>query len=95
MAVEIHRMLAVSTAHIRPETARFLDEDDSPVIAYRKADVGWFVALTLTPEERQILESKGHFDLLQLFDYARGQGCSWIMLDRDVPPLDNLPTYNW
>lgn len=97
--MEITKMLVLSTGHLTGATASYLDsvlelDEDFPVTLCAKGEVGWFVNV---PSE--IESVSGHHqmprDLLGVIRFAREQGCDWIMFDRDVTSLDNLPSYSW
>ncbi len=102
MAVEINKMLTLSTAHISEATAELLQRcnaadwddpsiEDVPLVVYEKSDYGWFVVV---PNDLFRI-NRTPPDLLMLFRLAQAQGCTWIMFDRDVEPVANLPTFNW
>jgi len=91
MADEIHKMLALSTGHLTRATAQSIETDSiSDVLHYHaKADMGWFVAV---PEENgpHLPEEFGG-----IFDYARAQGVTWLMFDRDAAHIDGLASWKW
>lgn len=88
---EIHRMLALSTAHIKPVAAIGLDEgmyDDA--IVYEKGEFGWFIPVLKPRDETDLPEC-----LKACLSYADQLGCDWLMLDRDGETVAELPTYQW
>ncbi|MCU5076996.1 hypothetical protein OB985_05315 [Bacillus cereus] len=94
----IQKMLEVSTAHITYETAKWLDgqveatkENNIDLIVYEKGEYGAFIPLYPEMFADKVLPES----LVFIIGYAMGKGCSWIMLDRDVEIIDDLPTYNW
>lgn len=90
-------MLVASTANIEMSTAEFLQEqvNESTVmelVVYQKHEFGYFLPVTdfiFAIEERL---PKSLFDLLVR---AKEEECTWLMLDRDYPELDDHPVYPW
>jgi len=96
MSLETHKMLALSTAHLSLGTRQDMDRLEGSAfealpVYYSKGDYGWFVAITDDPKEDW--EAMYPEDLRLCIVFARSQGCSWIMFDRDVEPIDELHNY--
>ncbi|WP_313806638.1 hypothetical protein [Sphingobium sp.] len=105
MALEISKMLHLSTAHVTPAVAEALDRHaevvhplgqrsdpaqwQSHVIAERWSEYGWFIWVKSTGRE---LMPKPLQDCLA---FAEGIGMTWIQFDRDCEPIADLPTYDW
>jgi hypothetical protein len=95
----IINVLEASSGNVSLETARKLDDadvdtgmqDDMP-ITYMKGGFGWWVRVS---PELVDTPKKTPADLLAVIDFARSQGCEWIMFDRDADPIPGLPTYDW
>lgn len=100
MALEMCKMLHLSTAHVTPAVAEALDRhvevvhplgqrsDLAPCIAERWSDYGWFICVKSTGRE---LMSKPPQECLA---FAEGIGINWIQFDRDCEPIADLPTYD-
>lgn len=84
----ITKVLEISTAHIKEDTAKWLSQEDCLLVSYEKGEYGWIV---LVPEEGETIPQ----DLQQIFEVARSNGCNWVMLDRDAFTIENLPVYDW
>lgn len=82
----IHRMLDISTAHLSPESLRFLDsvkEGSNPecsLILFDKSGYGYFIPII---DEDEIDSSVLPEDLRNVIKFAKSNRCSWIMLDGD------------
>ncbi|WP_230876741.1 hypothetical protein [Bacillus sp. SRB3LM] len=94
----IQKMLEVSTAHITYETAKWLDgqveatkDNKMDLIVYEKGEYGAFIPLYPEMLIGKLLPES----LVLIIGYAMGKECSWIMLDRDIEIIDDLPTHNW
>lgn len=87
--LEGHYMLALSTAHIRPETSDTMAAGMAGV-AYEKGDYGFFVPVPSPADEVRRCE-----DLAACFAFARARGFSWLMFDCDAEQVDGLPVYDW
>lgn len=85
MSFEICTMLTVSTGHVRPSTAAYLD--DAPFAVFRKGDYGWLVYVT---DERPDLMPD---ELWPIIELAREKGCVWLTLDNDGPRVAELPWF--
>lgn len=91
--MEISKMLTISTAHIRPETAKFLDKEEKEcgtgLIVYNKSEFGWFVFVP----DAGCLDTP--IDLHECLLLAHLNGCDWLCLDRDGERVDDLQEYEW
>ena len=86
MADEIHQVLVLSTAHLKRETAKLID-DETYECAFARSD-GWIFYVgdrrSDAPEE-----------LEEALSYARARNCVWLMFDADGPVNPGLPTWEW
>lgn len=87
--LERHNMLALSTAHIWPETSDMMAAGMAGV-AYEKGDYGFFVPVPSPADEIRRCE-----DLAGCLAYARARGFSWLMFDCDAEQVPGLPVYDW
>lgn len=83
--LEINKMWALSTAHLRESTCNWLDKRGN----YPKGEYGWFVYVSEdyvpgTPNELKVIFAK-----------ARELGVSWIEFDCDAPIVDDLVIFDW
>lgn len=88
--VETHTLAALSTAHLKPETAIALEKSRGypygPLVSV--FEEGFFVScLVGSPAE--------HADLEAVRQWARERGYGYVLLDRDADEVDGLPTYEW
>lgn len=96
----IHKMLDLSTQHIKMDTAVWIDDQlrvdntffNTLVIAHPK-EAGWFIHVPFAPETINVDLIPS--DLVYLFGVARGMDCQWICLDADAPMQQNIPIYEW
>ena len=101
--MEISKMLTISTAHIRKDTAEFIenvcrDNTLSKLIVYDKTaryngcseEYGWFIYCNVALPDLNVPE-----DLLKVMCFARDNDCAWLCLDRDGEILDYFETYEW
>jgi hypothetical protein len=66
-------------------------------------EYGWIFNTGLYPQMNDAeFTLAGHYDcgslspeLLALIDRARGSGSKYLMLDRDGPEVEGLPTFDW
>ena len=95
--LRIGRHLGISTSHIRPATADLLDQwapmiPESQPLGVAEAGYGWFVLTDpLDGAEREIVPA----ELWAAIEFARAQGCRWLLLDRDADTVDALETFDW
>ncbi|ADL36047.1 hypothetical protein bpr_II108 (plasmid) [Butyrivibrio proteoclasticus B316] len=92
--MEINKMLSLSTAHITKETESKLSEQSIyEVNVYEKSEYGYFIYPNI-----ELLDKRGWDipeDLKKCIGLAKANNCNWIVFDRDVDPVDELPTYEW
>lgn len=87
---DIAKIMTISTAHIKSDT--ILRSHNSNVTIFSKGMYGWFVYVP----EYDIREcGTCPNELLDVLDYAREEGCTWLLLDSDGPIINELPTYEW
>lgn len=93
MKHEIDSMLTVSTAHIKAETAKLLeDESIEGVTVYKKDIYGWFIYIDINNSG---IGETNLVDLNNIIHFALNQGCSIICIDRDGDTIDGLAVYEW
>ncbi len=93
--MEKHTIIALSTAHIKKETADLLNNDSiGQIVVYQKGNYGWFVPV---PDNMDELQDTIPEDLYGCIKYAVNHQADWIMFDCDVDTNENheLPIYNW
>lgn len=95
--LRIRRHLVLSTSHIRPSTADLLDQwapmlPEARPLGVAEAGYGWFVLTD--PLDGEALEMVPP-ELRAAIDFARAQGCRWLLLDRDADCVDELQTFGW
>jgi len=85
------KLLVLSTAHIKPETAEKLSkhELDSDLAIYPN-EYGAFIHI---PDENLDAYDGIPYDLKKCAVYAQDAGCSWIKFDRDGYTAPFLPTH--
>lgn len=97
--MDICKMLTISTAHIKQETAESLDRQSAsddlrgyPVV-YQKDCDGWWICTADAHDniDFDLLPS----DLVDCICLAVDNGCEWLCLDRDGLIEVTLPTYDW
>ena len=92
---EIAKMLTISTAHIREETADELDSENGfhfGLAVYEKGEFGWFIHIGNVDED---MLKKMPEDLSDCIRFAMKHGCEWLCLDCDAEKEDELETYVW
>lgn len=108
-ALEIARMLVLSTGHISPKTADQLPRGHMDMVEDVSTgasdvpswgptfarDEGW---LFYVPPDKDAFEEQfedAPKDLKDVLAFARMNECVWCMLDCDGPVVDGLYHYNW
>lgn len=92
--LDIAKILTLSTAHIKPETATMLDNepntDDLGLSVYNKAGYGWFIYI-----DSVIDDAFDHLpqDLTACIAFAKKQECEWLCLDADGEEIEELNIY--
>lgn len=92
---ETNKVIFLSTGHLTGTAAGFIlnDEDrDHPFPGLLMwGDYGWmFNTLVETTESEH-----QHPELVVILTYARELGATHVVFDRDVAPIDTLPSYEW
>lgn len=92
--LDITKILTLSTAHIKPETAIALDNEPNTnkfgLSVYAKAGYGWFIYIGSV-----IDDAFDHLpeDLKACVAFTKKQNCEWLCLDTDGEEVDELKTY--
>lgn len=100
MALETHRMLALSTGHLTCETAQLMTRlagtstvfEEGLPIYYEKGEYGFFVPV---PDDPQDIPSTCPTDLEACMHFAIAHGFTWLMFDRDADQVPGLTSYEW
>ena len=97
MEKEISAMLALSSAHLRPETVERLENDSiDPIVVFPKwslctgENYGYFISIPEDLSMNTVPE-----DLMDCIALAKRERCTWLMLDRDGLECEELRTYAW
>lgn len=90
--MENHKMVALSTAHLTEHTCNtwLPAAADHGFSAFPKADWGWFIPIMPVCPGHSLPR-----DLAAVMSWAKLQGASWIMFDRDVEAIDELTYHDW
>lgn len=88
----IEKMLVLSTAHLTQETCNEWLRSTSTVVAYEKADYGWFIYVG---DDEAYKNASIPADLMACIQHARSSQVEWLMFDRDYDAVDGLPFYEW
>lgn len=94
--LETLKVVTISTGHVASATATMLDNiplADWPCAGGPYADYGWFVYA----HDENCGEGLQHIpdDLFAVMTWARQNGFSHILLDRDADRVDGLPFHDW
>lgn len=92
--MERHNMLGLCTSHVDDETRVLLDNELIKGVTVYDKKFGWFIPVPEGLELEEIEETCPEC-LYKCFNFAEKNGFDWIMFDRDVEPIDDLPTYEW
>ena len=83
-------LLVASTAHVTAEEAQSLTDH-----GYARGEYGFFFYaagdLNVVVTELGVLSEGLHGVIRE----AHGRGCQYVLLDRDGPSIDGIPTYDW
>lgn len=94
---EVQSFIALCTSHLTKETADYLtvtNHEDWPYAGGPYAGYGWF--FYAHDENNSLIgEQSIPADLWAVMTYARKQGCSYVLFDRDADTTEELPTYDW
>ena len=97
--LEISKVLTLSTIHIKPETAKWIENKKNieNLAIYEKSEYGWFIFVEkdYLEELTEVVGNNIPQDLLDTMNFARLQGCEWLCLDCDGNEIDDLPSYDW
>lgn len=92
--LDIAKILTLSTAHIKPETATMLDNepntDSLGLSVYAKARYGWFIYVDSVSDDALDHLPK---DLKACIAFAKEQKCEWLCLDGDGEEIEELNMY--
>lgn len=86
---ELHRVLAVSTAHLSLEERERMENRGQ--YAHRDG-FGWLLFVPLDETEQVFDEDSA--GLRGVMALARGLECSWLMFDADAPVYTAIETYD-
>ena len=90
--LDIHKILTISTSHIKPETSFKLANNhktsEIPVTVYSQGDFGWFIYFSKNPDMENMPE-----DLALCINLAMENECSVLCLDCDGQIIKDMPTY--
>lgn len=92
---DMDRLLTLSTAHIKEETAAYLDseaDEDTGTgpIPIEKMNYGWLVYVSDYKNMDDV-----PVDLINCISYAEAVGADVICFDGDGPQVEELPSYTW
>ena len=84
----------LSTVHIKPETDILLEKNAIKDVAYCQVPKGDY-CIYLGSKVSTSPKSDIPYDLREVMAFAKGQGCQWLILGSNCPPIDELPQYGW
>lgn len=87
---ELDRMITLSTAHIRPETGKWIDSNIETLPVYRKDGYGWFIFTQQVSVNSEIPP-----DLKKVIMFGLVNNYEILCLDGDAGTIDSLPVYEW
>ena len=89
----VRKVYECSTAHLPEETAQAIDTGRFARSPVMRNDFGWLFSVPETladlPDEVSCEPFKAVIAL------AMDAGCDYVLFDRDVPPVDYLPVFDW
>lgn len=99
-ALEIHKLMVLSTAHITKDAdahmTDLMGEDSAREVAngavVDKLPYGWLITIGSEDPDDGV---EYYPSLVDCVRYARKYGCPLLRLDSDGPKMKDLPTYNW
>lgn len=94
--LESYVFARVSTSHVSLATAQLLDNTPSetwPCVGGGYAYYGWFVYAH--DENCGVGDQRIPDDLFAVMTWARQQGVSHLLFDRDGDQVDELPYFDW
>lgn len=92
---QIETLLVVHTTNLSKASTEWLDKlvdtVPTPLSVYRKGDHGWWLHTEYleTPEPMMVPT-----DVIQLLDFARAEGCDWVVIEDNRTPIEELPAYS-
>lgn len=90
--LEEHKMVVLSTGHVRLETADDLGVAEFGFVVAEFPE-GAFVSCHSTPDENPCGDRWPDLHAVRL--WARDAGYGYLMLDRDGGVAEGLPVYEW
>lgn len=91
--METHNLLILSTSHVTAATAMRLTDgpvSDWPVSGAPYGPYGWFCYA-----HDEDVEGNIPVEMMNVFRFARVNGCGYVLFDRDADVIDELPTWDW
>ena len=91
--LEKRAILVVSTGHLTKETAEYLNDTPSakwPFCGGPYADFGWFLYAHDENSDGSIPP-----DLYAVMQFAKANGCTNVLFDRDADQVEGLPFHEW
>lgn len=101
MAVEIHRIPFISTAHLTQDVADMFTQqgDDNPWCPCAGFEYGYFLFLDALENDDTVETPRCLIDIRDWLSSQEEAGVvfnsRWVRLDRDAAPVPGLPTYDW
>jgi len=91
--LSIRALLDLSAGHLSRETYRDLNSYEG-VCAYR-ISYGWLMYVPEEDEAQSDIDGDWPAELRAVVNLARVSGCTYIQFDRDAPPTELLPAFDW
>jgi hypothetical protein len=93
------KIITLSTAHISYKDSILIEsETEEYWYPYEKNEngesVGWIISVTYNYYDEDLYKVVPS-TIRDILKYAIEKGASWINLDRDAVPVDDLPAYEW
>jgi hypothetical protein len=83
-------LLVASTAHVTATEAQSLTD-----LGLARGEFGFFLHVAGDPNALRTELGALSEGLQGIIDEARNRDCPYLLLDRDGPSIDGLPTYDW
>lgn len=97
--MEITKALCLSTVHIHPTTARWLDDGHNQIgncpFTVWEASYGYFIPVCSATEPSEAWRAAVPDELQRLMLVAGTADCTFLRLDNDGPEVDGLPVFDW
>lgn len=84
----VEKILVCSTGHVTRDEAEQLDRT-----GYTRGEYGWLIAIGDFPIVPEIEPKSAGFTWIIAF--AKGQGCAYVLFDRDAAPIGQAELYEW